>query len=90
MFLHHYWQRITIREIKNHPWFLKNLPKDLTDAAQEIERASSYALQSVGEIMKIVEEAKKQVYASRSFQGFKEDEDEEEDHKFDICVERDL
>ncbi|KAM1014632.1 hypothetical protein ACFX2C_044593 [Malus domestica] len=27
-------RRITIKDIKNHPWFLKNLPRELTEAAQ--------------------------------------------------------
>uniref|UniRef100_A0A453BZV3 non-specific serine/threonine protein kinase n=1 Tax=Aegilops tauschii subsp. strangulata TaxID=200361 RepID=A0A453BZV3_AEGTS len=27
-------KRITMREIRNHPWFLKNLPRELTEAAQ--------------------------------------------------------
>lgn len=27
-------QRITINEIKSHPWFLKNLPRELTEVAQ--------------------------------------------------------
>ena len=29
-------QRITIPEIRNHEWFLKNLPADLLDAADTI------------------------------------------------------
>ncbi|KAL6329849.1 hypothetical protein AAG906_037949 [Vitis piasezkii] len=37
-------RRVTIKDIKNHPWFLKNLPRELTEAAQDI--------------MKIVDEAK--------------------------------
>lgn len=27
-------QRITLKEIKSHPWFVKNLPRELTEAAQ--------------------------------------------------------
>ncbi|KAJ4849322.1 Serine/threonine-protein kinase sapk3 [Turnera subulata] len=53
-------KRITIPEIKQHPWFLRNLPKDLI----EIEK-TNYAgserdqpAQSVEEIMRIIQEAK--------------------------------
>ena len=48
-------QRITIPEIKNHPWFRKNLPRDLGFAS-----SNTYddILQSEEDIMKIVNEAK--------------------------------
>lgn len=72
-------------EIKNHRWFLKNLPRELTEAAQGIyfqrnDRAPTYSLQSVEEIMRIVEEARRP--ASRISQGVgwtAEEEDEEEE-----------
>lgn len=55
-------QRITVNEIKNHPWFLKNLPRELTEANQAIyyqrNSAPRYSMQSKEEIMKIVAEAK--------------------------------
>nr|AIH00110.1 sucrose nonfermenting 1-related protein kinase 2.7 [Fragaria x ananassa] len=51
-------RRITIQEIKNHPWFLKNLPRELTEEAQTRKENSTCSLQSVEDIMKIVEEAK--------------------------------
>ncbi|XP_059313574.1 serine/threonine-protein kinase SRK2A isoform X3 [Lycium ferocissimum] len=54
-------RRITIKEIKSHPWFLKNLPMELTEAAQAAyyrKENPALSLQSVEEIMKIVEEAK--------------------------------
>ncbi|KAL3499748.1 hypothetical protein ACH5RR_038841 [Cinchona calisaya] len=53
-------KRITIPEIKQHTWFLKNLPKELI----EVEKANSKEpepdeqLQSVEEIMRIIQEAK--------------------------------
>lgn len=79
-------QRITIKEIKTHPWFLKNLPRELTDAAQAAyyrKENPTYSLQSVEEIMKIVEEAKAPPPMSRSIGGFgwggEEDGDKEED-----------
>ncbi|KAL5215297.1 hypothetical protein ABZP36_004449 [Zizania latifolia] len=56
-------KRITIREIRNHPWFLKNLPRELTEAAQAMyykkdNSTPTYSVQSVKEIMKIVKEAR--------------------------------
>ncbi|KAK6131893.1 hypothetical protein DH2020_034366 [Rehmannia glutinosa] len=79
-------QRITIKEIKSHPWFLKNLPRELTDVAQAQyyrRENPTYSLQTVEEIMKIVEEAKAPPPASRSIGPFgwgpEEDEDKEED-----------
>lgn len=54
-------QRITMKEIKSHPWFLKNLPKELRDGAQDVyynEENTKYPLQSIEEIMNIVNEAK--------------------------------
>ena len=53
-------QRISIPEIKQHPWFLKNLPRELL----EVEKKSYSKLedeqptQSVEEIMRIIQEAK--------------------------------
>ncbi|KAL2477552.1 Serine/threonine-protein kinase SRK2B [Forsythia ovata] len=79
-------RRITIKEIKSHPWFLKNLPRELTDAAQAVyyqKGNPTYSIQSVEEIMKIVEVAKAPPQASRSIGGFgwggEEDEDKDED-----------
>ncbi|CAK9168277.1 unnamed protein product [Ilex paraguariensis] len=79
-------RRITIKEIKNHPWFLKNLPRELTEAAQAIyyrKENPTFSLQSAEEIMKIVEEARTPPPASRSIGGFgwggEEDEGKEED-----------
>ncbi|KAL8168384.1 hypothetical protein V2J09_009883 [Rumex salicifolius] len=80
-------RRITIKEIKNHPWFLKNLPRELTEAAQAMYyrrgENPAFSLQSVEEIMKIVEEAKTPPSASRSVGGFgwgvEEDGDEKEE-----------
>ncbi|KAL4341542.1 hypothetical protein GQ457_08G025870 [Hibiscus cannabinus] len=53
-------KRISIPEIKQHPWFLKNLPKELI----EIEKTNfadserDQPSQSVEEIMRIIQEAK--------------------------------
>lgn len=66
-------QRITIAEIKKHPWFLKNLPRELTETAQAAyfrKENPTFSLQSVEEIMKIVEEAKTPARVSRSIGAF--------------------
>ncbi|KAK1564979.1 hypothetical protein Q3G72_016147 [Acer saccharum] len=53
-------KRITIPEIKQHPWFLKNLPKELIEIEKtnykEADRDQS--TQSVEEVMRIIQEAK--------------------------------
>lgn len=56
-------KRITMAEIKSHPWFLKNLPVELSDGYQEkLQDADVDApWQSVEEINSIIEEAKKPV-----------------------------
>ncbi|CAL9096251.1 unnamed protein product [Musa acuminata var. zebrina] len=76
-------RRITIREIRNHPWFLKNLPRELTEAqqAQYYKRDTpTYSLQSVEEIMRIVGEARTPPPSTTPVAGFgwTEEEDEEE------------
>ncbi|KAL2347141.1 hypothetical protein Fmac_001141 [Flemingia macrophylla] len=88
-------RRITIKDIKNHPWFLKNLPRELTESAQAIyyQRDSpNFQLQSVDEIMKIVGEARNPPSVSKSVKGFgwegeedldqevEEEEDEEDEY----------
>ncbi|XP_030539418.1 serine/threonine-protein kinase SRK2B-like [Rhodamnia argentea] len=96
-------RRITIKEIKSHPWFLRNLPRELTEAAQakyyrkenpillrELTEAAqakyrkenpSFSPQSVEEILKIVEEAKRQAPPSHSRGSFGWEEDEDGDPK---------
>ncbi|KAF6139386.1 hypothetical protein GIB67_026228 [Kingdonia uniflora] len=84
-------RRISIKEIKNHPWFLKNLPRELTESAQSIyyQRDNpSFSLQSVDDIMKIVGEARTPPPASRSVGGFgwggtEEEEDQDENKEDD-------
>lgn len=66
-------QRITIKDIKSHPWFLKNLPRELTEAAQAVyykKENPGFSLQCVEDIMKIVGEAKIPPPASRSIGSF--------------------
>ncbi|RRT41483.1 hypothetical protein BHE74_00058781, partial [Ensete ventricosum] len=81
-------QRITIREIKSHPWFLKNLPRELTEAAQAVyyrkdNNAPTYSTQKVDEIMKILTEARTPPKPSQPVPGTggTEDEFEEEEGK---------
>nr|AAW49219.1 protein kinase 1 [Aegilops tauschii] len=53
-------QRITIQEIKNHPWFLKNLPIEMTDEYQmSLHMVGVNAPpQTLEEIMAIIQEAR--------------------------------
>lgn len=53
-------KRITIPEIMNHPWFVKNLPADLLQGADAsyVFDDPDHPQQSVDEIMRIVNEAK--------------------------------
>lgn len=77
-------RRISIKEIKSHPWFLKNLPKELTEPAQaayyQRDNPSFASLQSVEEIMKIVGEARNPAPVARTvpeWEGENEDENNE-------------
>ncbi|TKY71369.1 Serine/threonine-protein kinase SRK2B [Spatholobus suberectus] len=75
-------RRITIKEIKSHPWFLKNLPRELTEVAQAVyyrKENPTYSLQSIEDIMNIVGEAKTPPPASRSIGGFGWGGEEEEE-----------
>ncbi|XP_076912002.1 serine/threonine-protein kinase SAPK1-like isoform X1 [Bidens hawaiensis] len=51
-------KRITIQEIQMHPWFLKNLPIDLTEGASSHSTSSNYASQNADEILTIIQEAR--------------------------------
>lgn len=89
-------QRITIKEIKSHPWFLKNLPRELTEQAQANyyrKENPSFSLQTVEDIMKIVEEARTPPPVSRSIGGFgwggEEDEGKEEEEAEEQAEEED-
>lgn len=88
-------QRITIKEIKSHPWFLKNLPKELTDTAQASYyrrdvAPSSISLQTIDDIMKIVGEARNPPPASRSIGGLVWGGEEDEENKENAEDEEDL
>lgn len=54
-------QRITIPEIKKHPWFLKNLAAEFLEGEQasiQVNSTANYS-QSNEEVLAIVEEARK-------------------------------
>ncbi|KAL8207888.1 hypothetical protein R6Q57_007300 [Mikania cordata] len=53
-------KRITIEEIKKHPWLLKNMPKELVEGEKtNYENANlDQSLQSIDEINRIIQEAK--------------------------------
>ncbi|CAK7328557.1 unnamed protein product [Dovyalis caffra] len=77
-------RRISLTEIKSHPWFLKNLPKELNESSQAIyyQRDNpSFSLQTVDEIMKLVAEARQPPPSSRSVKGFGWEVDEDEDEE---------
>ncbi|OIW13605.1 hypothetical protein TanjilG_07947 [Lupinus angustifolius] len=74
--------RVTIKEIKSHPWFLKNLPRELTETAQAVyyrQENPTFSLQCIEDIMNIVEEAKTPAPVSRSIGGFGWGGEEEDD-----------
>ncbi|GAB4847261.1 Serine/threonine-protein kinase sapk2 [Ancistrocladus abbreviatus] len=54
-------KRITIKEIKMHPWFLNNLPIEYMDGQEHSLQADdvNHAPQSLEEILSIIEEAQK-------------------------------
>ncbi|EFJ33556.1 hypothetical protein SELMODRAFT_167058 [Selaginella moellendorffii] len=75
-------KRITISEIKKHPWFLKNLPVELlqeADPTRPIDE-SSYS-QSVEDIMRIIQEARTRG-AAQSLDAY----DMEMDNELDLDV----
>ncbi|KAM7276127.1 hypothetical protein ACFE04_017993 [Oxalis oulophora] len=75
-------KRISIKEIKNHPWFTKNLPRELTESAQAAyyQRDNpSFSLQSEEDIMKIVSEARTPPPVSKAIKGFSWGTEEVED-----------
>ncbi|CAH8372098.1 unnamed protein product [Eruca vesicaria subsp. sativa] len=66
-------ERITIAEIKKHPWFLKNLQGELTETAQTAyfeKENQSFSIQTAEEIMKIVADAKTHPPVSLHIGGF--------------------
>ncbi|KAK1326689.1 Serine/threonine-protein kinase SAPK3 [Acorus calamus] len=64
-------QRLTIPEIKKHRWFLKNLPKELSEGenANNWGGESSENTQSVEEILRIIQEARTPFNVSNTVAG---------------------
>lgn len=52
-------QRITIPEIKIHPWFLQNLPIELIEGGSWQSRDVNNPSQSIEEVLSIIQEARK-------------------------------
>ncbi|XP_010428950.1 PREDICTED: serine/threonine-protein kinase SRK2C [Camelina sativa] len=59
-------KRITIEEIKNHPWFLKNLPVEMSEGSLMMNGPST---QTVEEIVWIIEEARKPITVAGGLTG---------------------
>ncbi|XP_048498010.1 serine/threonine-protein kinase SAPK2 isoform X4 [Beta vulgaris subsp. vulgaris] len=51
-------KRITIPEIKNHPWFLKNLPVELMEGGSRQSNDLNQPSQSIDEILSVIQEAR--------------------------------
>lgn len=51
-------KRITIPEIKNHPWFLKNLPVELMEGGSWQSNDVNQPSQSIEEILAVIQEAR--------------------------------
>ncbi|KAG1354366.1 serine/threonine-protein kinase SAPK2 [Cocos nucifera] len=61
-------KRITVPEIKKLPWFLKNLPKEIVEVEKTnyMVREQDQPSQTVEEIMRIIEEARKPAEGSKA------------------------
>ncbi|XP_028762725.1 serine/threonine-protein kinase SAPK3-like [Neltuma alba] len=90
-------KRITIPEIKQHPWFLKNLPKEMNETEKKVneEAEKDHPSQSVEEILRIVQEARipgkeskggGQVGGGGSLDGEDDDEESELDVSGDYAT----
>ncbi|WVZ87799.1 hypothetical protein U9M48_034381 [Paspalum notatum var. saurae] len=80
------YKRITMSEIKSHPWYLKNLPRELKEEAQAVyytrrgdagasasnapAAAAAFSAQSVQDIMRIVQEAQTVPRPPRPVSGY--------------------
>lgn len=84
-----------------HPWFLKNLPRELTESAQAVyyqRDNNSFHSQTAEEIMRIVGEARTPEPVPRTVKGYGwegeeegaedevEEEDEDEEDEYDKRV----
>lgn len=89
-------KRITIPEIKQHPWFLKNFPKELIEGEKTNygELHHGQLVQSVEEIMRIIQEARTPGEGSKvdghSLDGALDSDDLEADLESEIDVSGDF
>ncbi|OAY57581.1 serine/threonine-protein kinase SAPK2 isoform X1 [Manihot esculenta] len=63
-------KRITIPEIKNHPWFLKNLPLELMERGSWQSNDVNNPSQSIEEVLSIIQEARKPVELPKTVDDF--------------------
>ncbi|XP_019446038.1 PREDICTED: serine/threonine-protein kinase SAPK3-like [Lupinus angustifolius] len=89
-------KRVSIPEIKQNPWFLKNLPKEIIEAEKEGYEGiqKDQPSQSVEEIMKIIQEgrtpgpgSKDGDYAVTGSMDFEDDDNEEVEEEVDVSGE---
>ncbi|KAJ6845111.1 serine/threonine-protein kinase SAPK3-like [Iris pallida] len=84
------YKRITIPEIKKHPWFLKNLPRELAEGERTRywNMGRDKPIQSVEEIMRIIEEARNLATSTsqsgESSRGMGDVDDTDEDLDLDV------
>lgn len=87
-------QRITMPEIRSHPWFLKNLPADLVDdsattTSKQYEEPEQ-PMQGMDEIMQILGEATIPAAGSRGLNQFLNDGLDLDDDMEDLDSDADL
>ncbi|KAF8032735.1 hypothetical protein BT93_D1601 [Corymbia citriodora subsp. variegata] len=76
--------RISIPEIKKHPWFLKHLPKELIEGEKtNHETKQDQPLQNDEEVMRIIQEARTPGERSKVGQGMASPSDSDEDADLD-------
>jgi serine/threonine-protein kinase SRK2 len=82
-----------MKEIKSHPWFSKNLPRELTETAQAMyygrdSRVPSFSDQTSEEIRKTVQEARTMPKSSRSGRWSNEATDDEDEKELEHRLEK--
>uniref|UniRef100_A0A2P2KKR9 non-specific serine/threonine protein kinase n=1 Tax=Rhizophora mucronata TaxID=61149 RepID=A0A2P2KKR9_RHIMU len=83
-------KRITIPEIKQHPWFLKNLPKEIIEIEKTnyAESQGDQPSQTIEEIKRIVQEAKRPgegvKVGERAFVGTSDDLEDDLEDEIDV------
>lgn len=62
-------QRITIPEIKNHPWFMRNLPIELMEGGSWQSNDVNNPSQSDEEVLSIIQEARESLHVANGSGG---------------------